>query len=436
MELGMVGLGRMGANMAERLVKGGHKVSGFDPNADARKAAEANGIAPAASLEALVKALPAPRVLWLMVPAGKITDDTVDTLLPLLARGDTVIDGGNSNYKDTLRRAQLYAEHGLGYVDCGTSGGVWGLKEGYSMMIGGDEKTVEALRPIFETLAPAKDQGWGRVGPAGSGHYTKMVHNGIEYGMMQAYAEGFSIMKHKQEFGIDLHQVAELWRYGSVVRSWLLDLTALALEGDTDLHEVNPYVADSGEGRWTVAEAIDLDVAAPVITLSLLARLRSRDAESFTDRLLAVMREQFGATRDFLDLLAPLGTRVSPLWLQLSAGFGPQQELRVLTDYALVHRPKVVVLAYFAGLSEVSRTHSTGKTAMTEATIRVRCSATEESGERRPRTGVFMGRAVGVVAVTRLLPACGGRAGRTRRRSSGSPGSGRPTWTTGRSRAG
>jgi 6-phosphogluconate dehydrogenase len=290
----MVGLGRMGANMAERLVRGGHKVSGFDPNADARKAAEADGIAPLTSLEALVKALPAPRVVWLMVPAGKITDDTVNTLLTLLSRGDTVIDGGNSNYKDTLRRAALYAEHGLGYVDCGTSGGVWGLKEGYSMMIGGDRKTVDALKPIFETLAPAKDQGWGHVGPAGSGHYTKMVHNGIEYGMMQAYAEGFSILKHKQEFNLDLHQVGEIWRYGSVVRSWLLDLATDALGKNPDMDGIAPYVVDSGEGRWTVDAALELSVSAPVITLSLMERYRSRDDDSFADKLLSSLRNEFG----------------------------------------------------------------------------------------------------------------------------------------------
>jgi 6-phosphogluconate dehydrogenase len=294
MELGMVGLGRMGANMAERLVRGGHKVSGFDPNADARKAAEADGIAPLTSLEALVKALPAPRAVWLMVPAGKITDDTVNTLLTLLSRGDTVIDGGNSNYKDTLRRAALYAEHGLGYVDCGTSGGVWGLKEGYSMMIGGDRKTVDALKPIFETLAPAKDQGWGHVGPAGSGHYTKMVHNGIEYGMMQAYAEGFSILKHKQDFGLDLHQVGEIWRYGSVVRSWLLDLTTDALGKNPNMDGIAPYVVDSGEGRWTVDAALELSVSAPVITLSLMERYRSRDDDSFADKLLSSLRNEFG----------------------------------------------------------------------------------------------------------------------------------------------
>jgi 6-phosphogluconate dehydrogenase len=294
MELGMVGLGRMGANMAERLLHGGHKVSGFDPNADARKALEAKGAVCVESLQALVKLLPAPRVVWLMVPSGKITDDTVSALLPLLAAGDTVIDGGNSNYKDTLRRADLYSGKDLGYVDCGTSGGVWGLQEGYSMMIGGDEKTVETLRPIFATLAPDPEHGWGRVGPVGSGHFTKMIHNGIEYGLMQAYAEGFSILQHKKEFNLDLHQIGEIWRYGSVVRSWLLDLTTDALGKNPTLQGIAPYVADSGEGRWTVDAAIELDVPAPVITMSLIERLRSRDAESFSDKLLSAMRNEFG----------------------------------------------------------------------------------------------------------------------------------------------
>jgi 6-phosphogluconate dehydrogenase len=229
-----------------------------------------------------------------MVPAGKITDDTVDALLPLLARGDTVIDGGNSNYKDTLRRAAVYAANELNYVDCGTSGGVWGLQEGYSMMIGGEEHVVESLRPIFETLAPAKTAGWGRVGPVGAGHFTKMIHNGIEYGLMQAYAEGFSILQHKQEFALDLHQIGEIWRQGSVVRSWLLDLLTDALRKNPTMKGIAPYVADSGEGRWTVSEAIDLDVPAPVISLSLIERLRSRDADSFTDKLLAAMRNEFG----------------------------------------------------------------------------------------------------------------------------------------------
>jgi len=290
----MIGLGRMGANMAQRLMRGGHKVVGYDPAAAARALLEKNGAQTAASLEQMVAKLKAPRTVWLMVPAGEITDSTITSLVPLLAAGDTIIDGGNSNYRDTQRRAALVAQRKIEYVDSGTSGGVWGLAEGYSLMIGGDEAVVERLRPIFETLAPAKDQGWGRVGPVGSGHYTKMVHNGIEYGLMQAYAEGFSILQHKNEFKLDLHQVAEIWRYGSVVRSWLLDLTAIALDKNPTMAGIAPYVADSGEGRWTVADAIELGVSAPVITLSLLERLRSRDNDSFTDKLLAAMRNQFG----------------------------------------------------------------------------------------------------------------------------------------------
>jgi 6-phosphogluconate dehydrogenase len=294
MEIAMIGLGRMGANMAQRLMRGGHKVVGYDPAEAARAMLEKNGAATAASLEQMVAKLQTPRAIWLMVPAGEITDNTVNALLPLLAAGDTIIDGGNSNYRDTQRRAAAAALHKIQYVDSGTSGGIWGLAEGYSLMIGGDEAVVQRLRPIFEALAPAKDQGWGRVGPVGSGHYTKMVHNGIEYGLMQAYAEGFSILQHKNEFKLDLHQIAEIWRYGSVVRSWLLDLTANALEKNPTLKGIAPYVADSGEGRWTVADAIELGVSAPVITLSLLERLRSRDNDSFSDKLLAAMRNQFG----------------------------------------------------------------------------------------------------------------------------------------------
>lgn len=294
MDLGMIGLGRMGANMTERLVRGGHRVVGFDPKPESRKRVEKKGARSAASLDALVTELAPPRALWMMVPAGEVTGDTVAALLPLLAAGDVLIDGGNSNYKDTLQRAKMLAGKQIHYVDCGTSGGVWGLAEGYSLMIGGDESAVERLRPIFETLAPAADRGWGRVGPVGSGHFTKMVHNGIEYGLMQAYAEGFSILRHKAQFDLDLHQVAEIWRHGSVVRSWLLDLTSAALEKNPGLEGIAPYVADSGEGRWTVAEAIELDVAAPAITLSLLARLRSRDADSFSDKLLSALRHQFG----------------------------------------------------------------------------------------------------------------------------------------------
>jgi 6-phosphogluconate dehydrogenase len=294
MQIAMIGLGRMGANMAQRLMRGGHQVIGYDPSDAARAALEKQGAQSAASLQQLVAKLAAPRAVWLMVPSGAITDDTVTALLPLLGAGDTLIDGGNSNFHDTQRRAAAAAQRRIDYVDSGTSGGVWGLAEGYSLMIGGDDAAVERLRPIFETLAPAPDRGWGRVGAVGSGHYTKMVHNGIEYGLMQAYAEGFSILQHKSEFKLDLHQIAEIWRYGSVVRSWLLDLTADALDKNPTLHGIAPYVADSGEGRWTVAEAIELGVPAPVITLSLLERLRSRDADSFTDKLLAAMRNQFG----------------------------------------------------------------------------------------------------------------------------------------------
>ncbi len=294
MELGMIGLGRMGANMAQRLVRGGHRVAGFDPGPQAREQAARNGIEAVDSLPALIAALPAPRTLWLMVPAGETVDRTLADLLPQLAAGDVVIDGGNSFYKDTVRRARMLAEHGIACVDCGTSGGVWGLAEGYSLMIGGDEDVVERLRPIFETLAPAADRGWGRVGPSGAGHFTKMVHNGIEYGMMQAYAEGFAIMERKHDFSLDVAQVSRIWQHGSVVRSWLLDLSANALERNPTLDGIAPYVADSGEGRWTVAEAIELDVSAPVITLSLLERLRSREDDSFADKLLAAMRGEFG----------------------------------------------------------------------------------------------------------------------------------------------
>ena len=294
MELGMVGLGRMGANMAERLVRGGHRVHGFDLGAAARTSAQSKGIQTTDALATLVSALPSPRVVWLMVPAGKIVDDTLAQLLPLLQAGDIVIDGGNSYYKDSQRRAAQLQSSGIAFVDCGTSGGVWGLQEGYSLMVGGEASVVEQIAPLLRTLAPAEDRGWARVGPSGAGHFTKMVHNGIEYGMMQAYAEGFALLQHKTDFALDLHQVAEIWRDGSVVRSWLLDLTADALAHNPTMGGIAPYVADSGEGRWTVAEAIDLEVSAPVITLSLMERLRSRDKDSFTDKLLAAMRNQFG----------------------------------------------------------------------------------------------------------------------------------------------
>jgi len=294
MQLGMIGLGKMGNFMAQRLMKGGHDVTGFDPNEKAREAlADAGGRA-VDSLDKLVEALKPPRAVWMMVPAGRIVDETVAALNDRLGKGDVVIDGGNSYYKDDQRHAGLLSAKGIDYVDCGTSGGVWGLKEGYSMMVGGDEIVVERLKTIFEVLAPGKNKGWGRVGPVGAGHFVKMVHNGIEYGMMQAYAEGFSILKHKDEFKLDLGRIAEIWRYGSVVRSWLLDLTADALQRNPEMEGLAPYVVDSGEGRWTVAEAIDLDVPAPIITASLIERLRSRDTDSFSDKLLSAMRNEFG----------------------------------------------------------------------------------------------------------------------------------------------
>lgn len=294
MELGIIGLGRMGLNMAMRLLRGGHKVVGYALSVETVKQAEEKGVAAAYSLKELTEKLTPPRVVWLMIPAGDPIDKTIQGLLPEMEIGDIIIDGGNSNYRDTLNRFVMLKEQGIHFVDVGTSGGVWGISEGYSMMVGGDKEVVERLRPIFETLAPAPDKGWGHVGPSGSGHFVKMVHNGIEYGLMQAYAEGFTLLKRKEEFKLDLHQVADIWRYGSVIRSWLLDLTSQALSEDQELSDVAPYVADSGEGRWTVFEAIDLDLDAPVITLSLLQRLRSRDEESFSDRLLAVMRQKFG----------------------------------------------------------------------------------------------------------------------------------------------
>jgi 6-phosphogluconate dehydrogenase len=294
MELGMIGLGRMGGAMAQRLIRGGHRVAGLARNPDALRQLEEMNIVPAASFDELVNSLKPPRVIWLMIPAGTPVDENIAGLLPLLEPDDIIVDGGNSNYKDTQRRAENLKATRIHYVDAGTSGGIWGLQNGYSIMVGGDEEVVAQLRPIFETLAPAANKGWGRVGPNGAGHFTKMVHNGIEYGMMQAYGEGFAIMRHKTEFNLDLHQVAEIWRDGSVVQSWLLDLTSAALAKNPDLDGIAPYVADSGEGRWTVAEAIDLNVAAPVITLSLLERLQSRDPESFSNKLLSAMRNQFG----------------------------------------------------------------------------------------------------------------------------------------------
>ena len=294
MELGMVGLGRMGGNMAQRLILGGHRIVAYDPNEKAVVASTEQGADGASSLDDLVSQLTPPRAVWTMVPAGPPTEDTINTLADMLSPGDVIIDGGNSKYKDSVRRSAAVKERGLEFLDAGTSGGIWGLKEGYSMMIGGDLETFRRLEPIFQTLAPSHDTGYGRVGPAGSGHFVKMVHNGIEYGLMQAYAEGFELMKAKQEFDLDLAEISEIWRYGSVVRSWLLDLTAAALLEDPNLASLQAYVDDSGEGRWTVEESIELSVPIPVIAASLQARFRSRQEQPFGVKLLAAMRNQFG----------------------------------------------------------------------------------------------------------------------------------------------
>ncbi len=295
MELAMIGLGKMGGNMAQRLLKAGHRVVGVNRSQDiTRKLAEEHGLVPAFSNEEAVNLLMQPRTVWVMVPSGAETELVVNEMSSLLSPGDTVIDGGNTYYKDDIRRAAELDKKGIRYLDVGTSGGVWGLAEGYSMMIGGAQELVKRLAPIFEALAPGPDKGWGLVGPVGAGHFVKMVHNGIEYGLMQAYAEGFEIMHAKKDFSLNLEQVTQIWRYGSVVRSWLLDLTADALAKDQDLGHIKGWVADSGEGRWTVAEAIDLDVPAPVITLSLLQRFISRQDESYADKLIAAMRNEFG----------------------------------------------------------------------------------------------------------------------------------------------
>ncbi len=294
MELGMVGLGRMGGNMAQRLLGGGHRVVVFDPVSEAVQASVKHGAIGANSLADLVKQLAPPRAVWLMVPAGEPTERTVISLQGLLSRGDTVIDGGNSYYKDSQRRAADLAAGGVSFLDAGTSGGIWGLKEGYCLMVGGDETAVRRLEPVFQTLATAADRGFTYCGPSGAGHFVKMVHNGIEYGLMQAYAEGFELMQAKSEFKLDMAAIAETWRYGSVVRSWLLDLTAAALAEDPGLESLASYVDDSGEGRWTVKEGVDLAVPLPVISAALDVRFRSRQPQPFSGRILSAMRQKFG----------------------------------------------------------------------------------------------------------------------------------------------
>jgi 6-phosphogluconate dehydrogenase len=290
----MIGLGRMGGNMAQRLLSGGHRVVTYDQSREAVAASEAQGSLGAASLEELAGQLSRPRAVWCMVPAGQATEDTINSLLAILDSGDTVLDGGNANYKDTVRRAGELAGHGIDLLDVGTSGGIWGLAQGYSLMVGGEEEAFQRLEPLFQTLAPGADRGYAHVGPVGAGHFVKMVHNGVEYGLMQAYAEGFALLEAKQEFQLDLARIAHTWRYGSVVRSWLLDLCADALDENPGLEGLQAYVEDSGEGRWTVQESVDLAVPAPVITLSLQERFRSRQEEPFAARLLAALRNKFG----------------------------------------------------------------------------------------------------------------------------------------------
>jgi 6-phosphogluconate dehydrogenase len=292
MQLAMIGLGRMGGNMTERLLRGGHQVVVYDRSPDPVKASAALGATAAADLGDLVAKLAPPRAIWIMVPAGKPVDDTIEALAPSLGRGDVLIDGGNSNFHDTIRRGRALQERGLEFVDCGTSGGVWGLENGYCLMVGGSSEAVRRCEPIFRTLAPP--DGFAHVGPTGAGHYVKMIHNGIEYAMLQAYAEGYEILHASRNFHLDLHQIAAVWNRGSVVRSWINELAERSFGRDAALSEVKGWVADSGEGRWTIQEAIDLDVPAPAITLALLTRFRSRQDESFGAKVIAALRHEFG----------------------------------------------------------------------------------------------------------------------------------------------
>jgi 6-phosphogluconate dehydrogenase len=299
MDLGMIGLGKMGGYMTERLVKGGHRVVGYDRDASIVKGVVAQGGVGADSLESMVKQLPTPRAVWLMVP-HEVVDPLIESLLKLLSPGDTIIDGGNSFYKESIRRAAYLAPKKIHFVDVGTSGGVWGLKEGYSMMVGGPDEAVQRLTPIFETLAPAANLGWGHTGPAGAGHYVKMVHNGIEYAMMLAYAEGLDLLRHKKDFStgkdfnINLEQVSQIWRTGSVIRSWLLDLIADGLKSNPTLDGISAVVADTGEGRWTAIEGIELGVPLATISAALDRRMLSQDPDPFANKLLSMMRHQFG----------------------------------------------------------------------------------------------------------------------------------------------
>jgi 6-phosphogluconate dehydrogenase len=292
MRLAMIGLGRMGGNMSERLMRGGHQVVVFDRTAATVQHYAALGATAASSLTDVTAKLKSPRIAWIMVPAGKPVDETIALLLPGMSKGDVIIDGGNSNFHDSMRRAADLQTKGIHFVDSGTSGGIWGLANGYCLMIGASPQAFKVCEPIFKTLAPS--DGYAHMGPPGAGHYVKMVHNGIEYGMLQAYAEGYEILHASKDFKLDLHKIAAVWNHGSVVRSWLNELAETAFEKDGELSDLRGYVEDSGEGRWTVQEAIDLDVPAPVITLSLLTRLRSRQADSFSAKVIAALRNEFG----------------------------------------------------------------------------------------------------------------------------------------------
>ncbi len=295
MQLGMIGLGKMGGNMARRLAAGGVTITGYNlDQAVVQELEDEIGLEPAESIKALVDKLPTPRRLWLMLPAGEATEATIDELAGLLSAGDVLVDGSNSWFKDSMRRAARLEENGIQFVDAGVSGGIWGLDNGYSLMVGGSDEAFAALEPVIRILAPGADRGWIHTGPPGSGHYVKMIHNGIEYGMMQAYAEGFALMKGREDFDIDLAGVAETWRHGSVVRSWLLDLSADVLSDDQDLDRIEPFVADSGEGRWTALESIEQGVPTPVMSLALMARFQSQGKQDYASRLLAMMRNQFG----------------------------------------------------------------------------------------------------------------------------------------------
>jgi 6-phosphogluconate dehydrogenase len=293
MQLAMIGLGKMGGNMTERLIRGGHAVVTFDRSTESVQKYAKLGATAASSLADVVKKLAAPRIVWIMVPAGDPVDQTIAELQPLLSEGDIIIDGGNSNFHDTIRRAKALADVGMQFIDSGTSGGIWGLENGYCLMVGGEKRAVLRCEPIFKTLAPPN--GFAHVGPSGAGHYVKMIHNGIEYGLLQAYAEGYEILHASKNFpDFDLHRIAELWQHGSVVRSWLNELAVRAFDKDASLEKIRGWVADSGEGRWTVQEAIDLDVPAPLITLSLLTRFRSRQEDSFSAKVIAALRNEFG----------------------------------------------------------------------------------------------------------------------------------------------